>query len=62
MSYRNKKLEIIMIIASSNLIFPLHLKKLQRMGLFVNIYICWHYSMKIYNSYLKYDFMKNTFI
>ena len=40
MSYRNKKLEIIMIIISSNLIFPLHLKKLQRMGLFVNIYIC----------------------
>ena len=40
MSYRNKKLEIIMIITSSNLIFPLHLKKLQRMGLFVNIYIC----------------------
>ena len=27
MSYRNKKLEIIMITISSNLIFPLHLKK-----------------------------------
>ena len=42
MSYRNKELEveIIMIIISSNLIFPLHLKKLQRVGLFVNIYIC----------------------
>ena len=29
MSYRNKKLEIIMIIISSNLIFSLHEKKLQ---------------------------------
>ena len=62
MSNRNKKLEIIMIIISSNSIFPHHLKKLQRMSLFVNIYICWDYIMKIYNSYLKYDFMKNTFI
>ena len=62
MSYRNQKLEIIMIISSSNLIFPLHLKKLQRMGLFVNIYNCQDYSMKIYNSYLKYDLMKYTFI
>ena len=39
MSYRNKKLEIIMIIISSKLIFPLHLKKLQRIGLFVNIHL-----------------------
>ena len=40
LSHKNKKLEIIIIIISSNLIFPLHLKNLQRMGLFVNIYIC----------------------
>ena len=38
MSYRNKKLKIIMIIISSNLIFSPYLKKLKRTGLFVNIY------------------------
>ena len=54
MSYRNKKLEMIMIITSSNLIVPLHLKNLQRMGFFINIYICYYY--------LKYDFMKYIFI